>query len=224
MKPKDLKPFFSFSERRPHLESHVFFVPLFYHDYTSFKPLTFPEYFGNGNRVCIEYCSGNGDWIIAQAREQPEKNWVAVEKRFDRVRKIWSKLNNHGLTNLLIVLGEAFTFTHHYLKCQSIEEVFIHFPDPWPKRKHAKNRLIQPQFANELARVLKTDGQVTIVTDEQIYACQSAHVFCAHPQFIPSLPQPPHFKKFCHSYGNSWFEKLWREKGKEILCLQCLKR
>src|ERR1700731_3962169 len=138
MKPKDLKRLFTFEERRPLLADQVFYVPYYYEAYENYALPPLCNLFGNEYPICVEYCSGNGDWILERAKLNPEKNWIAVEKRFDRVQKIWSKLKNRGISNLFVVCGEAFTFTRFYLLNGAIEEVYINFPDPWPKHCHTK--------------------------------------------------------------------------------------
>lgn len=222
MKAKDLKLPFTFTDRRPYLSDHVFYVPPHIRDYEQFTLPPLSELFGDAHPVYVEYCSGNGDWVAEQARNEPAKNWIAVEKRFDRARKIWAKLKKHSLNNLLVVCGEAFTFTHHYLPSQVIEGVFIHFPDPWPKGRHAKHRLLQDHFLDELARVLAKGKEVTFVSDDFPYLNETMGIFQGHPCFEPSLPSP-HFKTETDSYGGSWFENLWREKGKQIHSTQFVK-
>lgn len=223
MKPKDLKRFFTFEERRPFLEDHIFYVPVYYTEHEKFALPHFHQYFGNPSLVSVEYCSGNGDWILEKAAMHPERNWVAVEKRFDRVRKIWSKLKNQGIKNLLIVHAEALTFTRHYLPSESVDEVYINFPDPWPKFKHAKNRLLQHPFLNELSRVLPTGKKVVFVTDALPYLEETIKYFQAHPHFTPFFPDP-FYQVDLPYYGSSWFENLWKEKGKPILFTQFIKR
>jgi tRNA (guanine-N7-)-methyltransferase len=215
MKPKDLQRERTFDTEGPYLKDHVFYVPFCCDDYSRDALPPFREYFGNENPVYVEYCSGNGEWIVEKAVLFPDKNWIAVEKRFDRIRKIWSKLKNRQLANLLIVSGEAFIFTHHYLPDNSVEEVYINFPDPWPKSRHAKHRLIQPRFLDELARVLQTEKRMHVVTDDLPYLNQTLTLFGSHPCFSPSLP-PPYYRLEFPGYGHSWFENLWKERGKQI--------
>lgn len=215
MKAKDFIIPFSFKQRRPHLADQVFYVPVHFSAYDQFKLPSFSELFGNENPVSVEYCSGNGDWIVAQAQSEPTQNWIAVEKRLDRVGKIWAKLKKQPLKNLLIVCGEAYTFTHHYLPARMIDGVFIHFPDPWPKACHAKHRLLQGRFLDELSRVLVVGKGVTFVSDDTLYLNNTVAVFKSHSSFEPSFPAP-YFRTEDASYGGSWFENLWREKGRQI--------
>jgi tRNA (guanine-N7-)-methyltransferase len=215
MKAKDFTIPFSFAERRPYLASQFFYVPVHFGAYDQFVLPSFCELFENSHPVYIEYCSGNGDWVVEQARHHPEQNWIAVEKRLDRVQKIWIKLHKYQLKNLLIVCGEAYTFTRYYLAAHTIEGAFIHFPDPWPKTCHAKHRLLQPAFSNELSRILVQERGVTCVSDDLIYLKQAINIFQSHPCFKPALPAP-FFRTEDSSYGGSWFENLWREKGRQI--------
>lgn len=212
MKPKDLKPQFTFETRRPCLCDGVLYVPHHYNDHALF---VCPPLFAGSNPLCVEYCSGNGDWIVAKAQQFPEKNWIAVEKRFDRVRKIWSKVKNCSLNNLLIVCGEAMTFTLHYLKGGCVEEIYINFPDPWPKGKHAKHRLICSSFIEQLSRVLKEGGRVSLATDDLIYLTGSLKLLQDHRAFCPDLDDP-HYRLDCPDYGASWFSNLWKEKGRTL--------
>ena len=215
MKAKDFTIPFSFAQRRPYFADQVFYVPVHYSEYNQFKLPSFFELFGNNNPVSIEYCSGNGDWVVAQAQSEPTKNWIAVEKRLDRVSKIWLKLKKLQLKNLFIVCGEAYTYTHHYVFTHSIDEVFIHFPDPWPKACHSKHRLLQGPFLDELSRVLVHDKGVTFVSDDLRYLNSTIDVFQSHPSFEPIHPAP-YFVTEDSTYGGSWFENLWREKGRQI--------
>jgi tRNA (guanine-N7-)-methyltransferase len=221
VKAKDLKNPFSFAERHPYLEDGVFYVPAYQSVYEKVFP-PFVELFGNSQPVCVEYCSGNGDWVVQQALEKAEINWIAVEKRFDRVRKIWAKIKNRGLKNVLVVCGEAFTFTHHYLAPLTLSGVFIHFPDPWPKGRHAKHRLLKVNFIDELARALCCEKEVTFVTDDKPYLNETLHLLGSHPCFKPIFPES-YYQKESANYGGSWFENFWREKGRSIYSTRWIK-
>jgi tRNA (guanine-N7-)-methyltransferase len=222
MQPKHLKFPYTWENRRPEIRDKVLFIP---DHYSRHKEWVFPrwdEVFGNTNPVIIEYCSGNGPWIVEKAQDK-SKNWVAVEWRFDRVQKIWSKMKNHGLDNLLIVCGDAQIFVRDYLKDQSVSGVYVNFPDPWPKAKHAKNRLFQPPFIAELARTLEAGAFFIVVTDDPIYGQQLVDVVLANGAWSP-VYQPPHYMTEWEGYGCSYFDSLWREKGREIRYFQFLRQ
>lgn len=212
MKPKDLKCPFKWEERRPHLEERVLFIPPYYFAHDAFVMPPLSEVFASSAPIFLEYCSGNGDWVIDQAEKAPHHNWIAVEKRFDRVRKIWSKRENKKLKNLFIVAGEGFTFSKYYLPDTSLDGVYINFPDPWPKDKHAKHRLFQEPFICELARTLKGDKKITFVSDFPLCVEQAAAVIGSNPLFINKTLEHDH-----PEYGvSSYFHHLWKTQGKQI--------
>lgn len=217
MKPKDLKFPFSWEERQVLLKDRVLYVPDYYDHYAQFA---FPGWedaalFGNSKPVIIEYCSGNGTWIAEKARSNPHCNWVAIEIRFDRVRKIWSKIKNEGLDNLVVFCGEGFRMTREYIPKGSVEQVYINFPDPWPKKRHAKHRIVQSPFIEQVHRVLKPEGMITLVTDDPVYSEQMIEVLNGQEGMV-SLNSAPYFVNELEGYGTSFFDSLWRDKGRMI--------
>lgn len=216
MKPKHLKFPYRWADRCPLLSDQVLFVPDHYQEHQAWVFPGWEAIFGNDRPVIIEYCAGNGSWIAEKAKD-PSYNWVAVEWRFDRARQIWSKAKNTQLSNLLIVCGEALTFTREYLPEKSLYQAYINFPDPWPKPKHAKNRLFQAPFIHELARVVT--GSVVAVTDDPPYSEQIQEEMLKNPMWISKFPKP-NFVTEWPEYGASFFDSLWRDKGKTIRYFQ----
>lgn len=223
MKPEDLKPPHSRADQRVLIADRVWYVPLHESTPSNFAFDGWNIAFANSNPVILEYCSGNGAWIANKAILNPEINWVAVERKFDRVRKIWSKIKNHQLDNLLVVCGEANDATQRYFPSDSVADIHINFPDPWPKNRHAKNRLIQPEFTSQLHRVLKNDGVLTFVTDDGPYSEWTIDIIQRHGGFVSAYPEP-YFITDESSYGTSYFDQLWRSKGKTIRYHRFVKR
>jgi tRNA (guanine-N7-)-methyltransferase len=219
MRPKDLKSNFTWETRTPLLKDKILYVPAYYSEHEAFVMPSFKEIFGNEAPVAIEYCTGNGDWIIEKAKKHPEMNWIAVEKLFERVRKIYSKRENHGVNNLLIVCGEAFPFTKYYLQNSSIQKIYINFPDPWPKRRHAKHRVTHDLFIQELSRVVVPEGSAVCVTDDAPY-CQTVIEEFLQSRLWQSGCPDPFFIKNLEGYGYSFFESLWKKQGKDIYHMQ----
>ncbi len=215
MNPKNLIYPFKWEDRRPFIYKQILFIPNYYENHREWTFPGFEVLFGKKAPVCIEYCSGNGDWIIERAEKSPDTHWVAVEKRFDRVRKIWSKRENKGLSNLVIVCGEALIFSRDYVPSGSIDKIFINFPDPWPKGKHAKHRLVQPLFIKELFRLSVKGANATIATDDPSYRDQMIQQIHLHHGW-QSSHLDPFYRTEWENYGTSWFERLWREKGRCI--------
>lgn len=217
VKPKDFRVPFTRDFAHVELADRVLFIP----PQCDLKAFSFPDWnssnvFGNDNPVHVEFCSGNGTWIIEKALANPQCNWVAAEIRFDRVRKIWSKAKNLNLPNLLIVFGDARTFGKEYVPNSSISALYINFPDPWPKKRHAKHRIISDSFMQDASVMIKPEGKLVFVTDDEDYS----NLFLEHAQrcidrFTPICPEgkmiPP------AEYGTSFFEELFRSQGKPIL-------
>lgn len=217
MKPEALKNPYVKGNPTIHIADRVFFVPERMEDYRSFA---FPGWkdvaiFGTDQPVKIEFCSGNGTWIARRAQLDPQSNWVAVEKKFIRARKIWAKIKNQTLPNLFVICGEAHTVSTHYFLPNSVSEVFINFPDPWPKRRHAYLRLVKEPFVKELARILKPNGLLTLVTDDPDYSQQMIHELHKEASFTACYPDPFYITNY-PDYGSSSFDELWRSQGKAI--------
>ncbi|WP_194843591.1 tRNA (guanine(46)-N(7))-methyltransferase TrmB [Candidatus Clavichlamydia salmonicola] len=216
MRPSGLTCPFIWKDRQPLFSDRVLFVPEYYDQHTAFL---FPDWddpvlFGNSHPVEMELCSGNGDWVIEKAKQNSYVNWVAVEIRFDRIRKIWSKMKNAKLNNVILVCGDAFTFLTHYLKRKSINNLWINFPDPWPKRRHAKNRIMRPEVIQMIKNALVNDGNISLATDD--YDCLTQTIALYFSAGLKPIFTDPYFLEAAETYGNSWFEKLWREKGRKI--------
>lgn len=225
MKPKDLKFPFSWDERKPVIVENVLFVPQYYMNHRDWGFLNWynPEVFKRQAPIHIEYCSGNGCWLVEKARNHPEINWIAVEKKFERVRKIWSKMRNLHLSNVLIVCGEALTFTQNYVADASFQRVYINFPDPWPKEKHTKNRLLQEHFLTELSKKSTSATQTIVATDHFDYVNQIISTVKSNEKWDFSL-KSPFYTNHWDNYGSSYFERLWRAKGKQVYYLPFFKK
>lgn len=223
MKPKDLKPPFSWEERRVHFADRVLYIPEYYHRFEEWRFPGWEAIFQNEKPVAIEFCSGNGSWIAEKAQKSAQFNWVGVEWRFERVRQIWSKMKNYLLSNLMIVCGEAQVFVKQYIPPLSIDVIYVNFPDPWPKDKHAKNRLFQGPFIADLWKILKNGGEVRVVTDDPVYAFQIKEVFFEHGGFFSHFPSP-YYVTEVPDYGSSYFDSLWRSKGKSMHYFHFIKK
>lgn len=216
MKAKDLRFPYGWEERKPLLQDQILYIPNYYfsHDIwvKSREPWTF---FSNDNPIYVEFCSGNGEWIINQAIVQPTINWIAVEMDFQRVRKIWSKRVNQNIGNLFIVCGRAQEFLTYYVTEDLFSEIFIHFPDPWPKKKQAKHRLFQEDFLLSANYSLRRNGKLHLVTDVEIYMEAAIQLIKRFPVWNYGY-ESPHFIINKEPVGSSWFHRLWMEKGRDI--------
>lgn len=131
----------------------------------------------------VELGAGDGSFLAQYARLHPEHNFIGVERLLGRLRKIDKKGSRAGLTNLRLVRIEASYFLEYLLPEKSTVALHIYFPDPWPKRKHRKNRLINERFTELAGRVLLPGGAVYLRTDDADYFSQMTRVFDANVAF-----------------------------------------
>lgn len=212
VKQKDFIIPFTWEERRCQLFDKIVFIPEYFDRHDLW---TFPDLFEREAPVYVEYCSGNGSWVLQKAQEEPHVNWIAVERKFERVRKIWTKRQNLGIQNLVIVFGEALKFSRFYLPASTVDQIYINFPDPWPKKKHAKNRLIQDPFVLQMQRIAKRGAKAIIVTDDPVYSEQISSEMRNEERWTSLFPEP-YYSNDWDGYGTSYFDALWREQGRTI--------
>ncbi len=203
---------FSWIERRPLFLERFFYLPFGSEPATFDAPFSWRDLFGNDHPVKVEYCSGNGQWIGNKAKLHPEVNWVAVEKKFERARKIWALLKRESLPNLYVLCGEAVTLTRCYFPEQSLSSIYVNFPDPWPKQRQGKHRLFSPSFLTLLERVLLPEHEAIVATDDPLYMQQIIELFQAQGHWQSDLPHP-HFTTHWPDFGRSFFQELFEAKG-----------
>lgn len=215
MLTNDLKWPYTWQERHVSLVDQALLVPDYCPDLQAFGFLNWSSLFERELPVRIEYCSGNGEWILEKAKLDRNSNWIAIDKRFERLKKIWRKVKKGQISNLFLCCAEGLSLTRYFFKDQSVDEIFINFPDPWPKTRHKKNRIINADFLKEVHRVLKRGSFITLVTDDEKYAHEMILHLNNTSGFKPQC-RDPYYILNLENYGNSYFDALWRSKGKDI--------
>jgi len=138
----------------------------------------------------VELGCGDASFIAEYATCHPGRNFIGVERLLGRIRKLDRKGRRAGLTNLRGVRIECAYFLEYLLPPHSATALHVYFPDPWPKKKHQKNRLVNERFP-ELARAaLASGGVVYLRTDDEDYFAQMASVFAASSGFRLGETQP----------------------------------
>jgi tRNA (guanine-N7-)-methyltransferase len=133
------------------------------------RPLDWQQLYGNDHPVELEIGMGKGTFLTEQAKGRPETNFFGIEWARWFWRYASDRLRRNGCTNARTVRAEASYFLTEFVPAQSLSVLHIYFPDPWPKARHHKRRLIQPKFVPIVARVLKPGGRIQVVTDHQGY-------------------------------------------------------
>lgn len=135
------------------------------------------------NPLDVELGSGDGGFLAAWAEANPRRNFLGVERLLGRLRKLDRKGIRRGLSNLRLLRLEAGYFMNYLLGDACVSRLHVYFPDPWPKRKHLGNRLINAPFVETAWRVLVMGGEVFLRTDDHDYFSQMYTVFAGHPGF-----------------------------------------
>ena len=131
----------------------------------------------------VELGSGDSSFLVEYARLRPEHNFIGVERLLGRIRKLDRKGRRAGLQNLRGVRIESAYFIEYMLPPHSAAALHVYFPDPWPKRKHWRHRLINERFPSLAGQVLQPGGTVYLRTDDRPYFEQMLGVFGGSPMF-----------------------------------------
>jgi tRNA (guanine-N7-)-methyltransferase len=131
--------------------------------------------------LVLEIGSGMGETTAAIAAAQPDRDFIAVEVHGPGVGSLLKRIDEQGLQNLRVIRHDAVDVLEHMIPDASLAGLHLFFPDPWPKKRHHKRRLVQPAFAALAARKLVPEGYLHAATDWPEYALQMAEVFGAEP-------------------------------------------
>ncbi|HEX5404025.1 MAG TPA: tRNA (guanosine(46)-N7)-methyltransferase TrmB [Pseudonocardiaceae bacterium] len=151
-------------------------------------------WFGRSAPVRLEIGSGMGETTALLAQAEPDVNYLAVEVYEPGLAQLMLRAESFGLTNLRLLRGDAVTVLTDHVAPDSLDGVRIFFPDPWPKKKHHKRRLVQPEFVALVASRLAVGGRLHLATDWASYADQMLAVCSAEPllrnEFDGWAPRP----------------------------------
>ena len=175
------------------------------------KPLRLEDLFPTPQPAELEIGCGDGGFLLEWATRHPEKNFLGVERLLGRLRKLDKKGSRANLTNLRLLRFEARYLLQHLLPAAAFEAVHIYFPDPWPKDKHARHRLIDEKFPELVRRILAPNGSVHLRTDDPEYFVQMQESFAPAKDFS-STETPKELAAL-----TTEFERQWNEEGKPTL-------
>jgi tRNA (guanine-N7-)-methyltransferase len=140
------------------------------------------EWFGRSAPVVLEIGSGTGTSTLAMAKAEPDIDVVAVEVYRRGLAQLLSAIDREGVTNIRLVRGDGVDVLEHMFGPDALTGVRVFFPDPWPKARHHKRRLLQPDTVALIADRLRPGGVLHAATDHAGYAEQIAEVGDAEPR------------------------------------------
>jgi tRNA (guanine-N7-)-methyltransferase len=145
------------------------------------EPLELAPLFARSAACTVEIGFGNGDHLAARALAEPQRNFLGVEVHRPGIGHLLRTAAAANLANLRVVEQDAVDVLRARIAPEALDEVQILFPDPWPKKRHHKRRLIQPDFTALVASRLRLGGRLHLATDWEPYAQHMRLVLDACP-------------------------------------------
>jgi len=183
---------------------------------SGFALLDLQQLFGNDRPVVLEIGSGKGRFLIASATERPDANFIGIEKSLHYHRVIEARVRKRALGNVRLINHDAFLVLQKMLPDASIAEVHIYFPDPWPRPREQKRRIIRDEVLTEIRRVLIGGGSGIYVTDHREYfetaAPRIARFFASEARVPGSddLPRTNYEAKYRHEGREIYEVRFWK--------------
>lgn len=132
--------------------------------------IDFSRYFEKPDKVILEIGFGMGEELVKLSEQFIDKSFIGIEVHRPGVARLLGNLHKHNIRNVRVIMDDAVPNIRDRIPKESIEGIHIFFPDPWPKKRHHKRRLITPELLGSLIEILKPQGYIYIVTDWEDYA------------------------------------------------------
>ena len=145
-------------------------------------PIDLDRCFGRTAPRVLEIGFGNGDTLIELAAAAPDRDFIGVEVHPPGIGHCLLEIESRGLANVRVIAHDAVEVLSQQVAPASLDEVLLYFPDPWPKKRHHKRRIVQPAFAALVADRLKPGGAFKLATDWEPYAAWMLEVLGASPE------------------------------------------
>ena len=178
-------------------------------------PLDLDALFGRQAPRAVEIGFGNGDNLVKMASSCPERDYLGIEVHRPGVGRLLLALEELQLTNVRVVCHDAVEVLAHHIAQQALDEVVILFPDPWPKKRHHKRRLVQGAFLELVAERLRPGGVLRMATDWQPYAEEMLIAAKANPRLENLAPDGTYIPRPAERAATR-FEKRGERLGHDV--------
>jgi tRNA (guanine-N7-)-methyltransferase len=187
------------------------------------RPINWTDLFGNSHPVELEIGMGKGTFLTEQAKARPDTNFFGIEWAKWFWRYASDRLRRNGCLNARTVRAEALFFVREHVADASVSVVHVYFPDPWPKKRHHKRRLLQEPFLNQALRILVPGGRLQIVTDHHEYFEEQIEpAVRASPLQIIDYNRPGSAGE--GEFVGTNFERKYRREGRPFYALAARKQ
>jgi len=178
--------------------------------------------FGRSAPRVMEIGFGNGDTLVELAAQSPGRDFIGVEVHPPGVGHCLLEIESRGLANVRVIAHDAVEVLAQQIAAASLDEVLLYFPDPWPKKRHHKRRIVQPAFAELVADRLKPSGRFKLATDWEPYAAWMLEVLNATPGIANLASDGGCIER--PERGATRFERRGRRLGHRVFDLEYRKR
>ena len=185
------------------------------------RPLNFAQLFGNDHPVELEIGIGKGTFITEQAKARPDVNFLGIEWARWFWRYSSDRLRRNKCENARTVRAEAMYFLAEFVPSESISVLHIYFPDPWPKKRHHRRRLIQDKFMPLVQRILKPNGRLQVVTDHAEYFEQIEQVIRSSQLQVVDYNRPGSAGE--GEFVGTNFERKYQREGRPFYAIAAVK-
>ena len=168
--------------------------------------------FGRRAPLVVEIGFGRGDVLLDAATARPDRDYVGIEVHAPGIGYLLARAHDRGIENVRVLFCDAREALRHRFPDSSLDEIWIYFPDPWPKARHHKRRLVQPGFAELAASRLRPGGRILAATDDDDYALHMLSVFAASAR-LENLAGPGAFWSGPTERPPTRFEERGRSRG-----------
>lgn len=177
------------------------------------------ELYGGRRPLRIEIGVGNSAFLVEVARRAPAFHYLGFEYSRKRAQKFLRKVESASLTCVRMLCVDASLVLEELIEPGSVDHLYVNHPDPWPKRRHAKNRLIQPAMATLFRRLMRPGGGLSLRTDARAYALQMLEVLDTTPG-LSNTSGPGRFAPAPREPYSTPFEFKFRARGLPIYYLE----
>ena len=155
------------------------------------KKVNLTEIFPTSEKIIMEIGFGMGEATAIIAKNHPNNAYIAVDVHPPGIGKLLGRIVENGLTNLRVIEDDVHIVLPHMFEGESLDAIHLYFPDPWPKKKHNKRRIVNEGFLALIHPKLKKGGYVHIATDWVPYAISMQEVFAASTLFTGGVIDKP---------------------------------
>ena len=150
--------------------------------------------FPNSESIIMEIGFGMGEATAIIAKNHPNNGYIAVDVHPPGIGKLLARIVENDLTNLKIIEDDVHVVLQHMIVDESLDGIHLYFPDPWPKKKHNKRRIVNQGFLQLIHPKIKKGGYIHIATDWVPYAMSIKEVFAASPLFVGGVIDKPEWR------------------------------